>query len=369
MGVPVFVGASVAPIITCMYRRSFLSQASWWVRAHPRWAVALAVGASLMVHAGVMGVFSLAGMYGRPRAIRLTDIETELPVELDREPTPPPTPEPAPEPTPEPAPVAESTPSPETVVSAAPEAVPAIPEPFEVVPPATEAPTRLEMDHSPATPTGLVVSREPDRTIPPRPEIKPEPKPVSFAGLKSTRASRVIYVIDASGSMASTLAWAGKEVQHSVEGLDATQSFQVIVSRDVGGASRPDFFAGFAGMAEPTPLNRRRLAEWLDAVRAGGRSNPLTAINAAFALKPDLVILLTRSIKRTGGGEWGAGVDATLEALEKLNPRESGQLRRVVIKAVQFLEDDPTGLLQEVARRHGDGPGSYRVMTLEEIGK
>ncbi len=350
-----------------MHRRSFLSRASWWVRAHPRWAVALALGASLMFHAGVMGVFSLAGMYGRPRAIRLTDIETELPVEMDREPAPSPAPESMPEPTPKPS--SDSAPSPETVAQPALEPPPAIPEPFESVPPPAQTPTRLEMDLSPATPTGLVFSREPDRTVPPKLDQRPEPKPVSFAGLNSTRASRVIYVIDASGSMASTLAWAAKEVRRSVEGLDATQSFQVIVSREVGELSRPDFFAGYAGMAESTPANRRRLAEWLDAIRAGGRSNPLTAIDAAFSLRPDLVILLTRSIKRTGGGEWGAGVDATLQALEKLNPRESGQLRRVVIKAVQFLEDDPTGLLQEVARRHGDGPGSYRVMTLEEIAK
>jgi hypothetical protein len=40
----------------------------------------------------------------------------------------------------------------------------------------------------------------------------------------------------------------------------------------------------------------------------------------------------------------------------------------VVIKTIQFLEEDPTGVMRAIAERHGDGPGSYRVLTPRDLG-
>jgi hypothetical protein len=34
----------------------------------------------------------------------------------------------------------------------------------------------------------------------------------------------------------------------------------------------------------------------------------------------------------------------------------------VVIKALQFIEDDPTGTMRAIADLHGDGEGSYRIV-------
>ena len=42
--------------------------------------------------------------------------------------------------------------------------------------------------------------------------------------------------------------------------------------------------------------------------------------------------------------------------------------RRVVIKAIQFLEPDPTGTMPLIGEQHGDGPGSYSVLTLQALG-
>ena len=34
----------------------------------------------------------------------------------------------------------------------------------------------------------------------------------------------------------------------------------------------------------------------------------------------------------------------------------------IVIKALQFIDPDPTGMLQQIGAAHGDGPGSYTVV-------
>jgi hypothetical protein len=103
-------------------------------------------------------------------------------------------------------------------------------------------------------------------------------------------------------------------------------------------------------------------------VDPGGRSDPLSGLSRAIALKPDVVFLLSRNIRRTGT-ETQSGEDL-LTQLDRLNPKSSrtGQ-RPVVIKTIQFIDDDPTGLMQAIAVDHGDGNGSYRVMSIADLKK
>jgi len=54
--------------------------------------------------------------------------------------------------------------------------------------------------------------------------------------------------------------------------------------------------------------------------------------------------------------------------LDRLNPRGLNGQRRATIKAIQFLEEDPTGTMQAIGEEHGDGPGSYTVLTLRALG-
>jgi hypothetical protein len=188
------------------------------------------------------------------------------------------------------------------------------------------------------------------------------PVPVSFAGVEGARAKRVVYVVDASGAMTSSLKFVKEELIRSIARLDPSQSFQIIVIRNP-----IEQFAD--GLVPATGPVRMRAAAWLETIQPSGRSDPLPGLEAALRLKPELVFLLTRSIRRSGtNAEWGQGSAATLDALDRLNPVDlhTGQ-RPAVIKAIQFLDDDPTGLLQDIARLHGDGPGSYRVLRIHEL--
>jgi len=98
--------------------------------------------------------------------------------------------------------------------------------------------------------------------------------------------------------------------------------------------------------------------------------------------RPQVVFLLSRSIARSHGGQWEGGLPAILKQLDTLNPPDPATGRRpTTIKTLQFLEPDPTGTMQAIARIHGSGGSSanaqptatpsldYRVVTLEELQK
>lgn len=207
-----------------------------------------------------------------------------------------------------------------------------------------------------------------------------EPPAATFAGLGARRAESVVYAVDASGAMVTNIKWVFEELERSVAALSPGQRFQVVLFRDRSGAGgrstlevfRPD--SGPVRLVPATAANRAALGAWLAETRPGGRSNPLDGLRRAVQFQPDVVFLLSRSIPRTGGeeqgfatGDWSRGPESILEELELLNPRRLGVGRRVVIKTIQFLEDDPTGAMQAIAREHGDGRGSYAVLTIDQL--
>jgi hypothetical protein len=196
----------------------------------------------------------------------------------------------------------------------------------------------------------------------------------TFAGLGARQASSVVYVVDASGAMVSSLKWVFKELERSVGALSSAQRFQVVLFRErPGGGEGFEVFGGARAKLVPASVaNKAALSRWLAMVQPAGRSNPLGGLRHALELDPDAVFLLSRSIRRSSGdkdtGVWGRGRAETLADLDRWNPRQSNGRRRVLIKAIQFLEEDPTGTMQAIGTEHGDGPGSYRVLTLQDLG-
>lgn len=182
-----------------------------------------------------------------------------------------------------------------------------------------------------------------------------------FAGVGTSSARSVVYAVDASGPMVGALPEVFAELRASVDRLKPTQRFAVIVFRRMPDGAAGAGYESFVGSpVRATDQAKRELALWLETIRPSGRSNPLDGLNAALAMNPDAVFLLSRSIERSGGGVWDLGKDRTLADLDRLNPRDASGRRKVAIRTIQFLDEDPTGTMQAIAREHAgaDAPGS-----------
>ena len=176
--------------------------------------------------------------------------------------------------------------------------------------------------------------------------------------------------------MVSTLPAVLGQVRASVSRLLPTQSFSVVLFGEVEGAG-PSTRSFSDHLVAADSLQQDRLKTWLASALPRGRSNPLAGLRAALAMHPQVVFVLSRSITRSVGGVWDQGKVTTLAELDALNPRDAATGKRpTLIKTIQFLEPDPTGIMQAIAEEHGSnraasdsGPASasHRVMTAAEL--
>jgi hypothetical protein len=156
------------------------------------------------------------------------------------------------------------------------------------------------------------------------------------------------------------------ELEASVGRLTGSQKFGVVVFRDVSGQAGGQ--GGLQGVSESfmpiliraTPDAKQRLGLWLERIQPKGRSNPMDGLRAALSLRPDAIFLLSRSIERSEGGVWGLGKEQTLREIDLLNPIDAASgLRVTSIQTIQFLDPDPSGIMQEIGRVHAH-PASTR---------
>jgi hypothetical protein len=198
---------------------------------------------------------------------------------------------------------------------------------------------------------------------------QPAATAASFAGVRARAAARIVYVVDASGSMATSFdPPIVTALRASIARLSTDQRFQVILTRDRPG-SAPDLATFADELVAPTPATLDALDRWLASVTTSGRADPRPGLLAALELEPDLVFVLTRSFQRSGAGADRAERigDELLALLDQRNPVGRNGRRPAVIKTIQFVDPDPTGMLRQLSDRHGDGPGSHRLLTLDDL--
>jgi hypothetical protein len=185
----------------------------------------------------------------------------------------------------------------------------------------------------------------------------------TFVGISSSNARKIVYVIDASGSMIGVLPIVIDELARSLDGLVPRQAFSVI------------FFSGNRATVVPprdaltaaTDAEKARVLQWIEKkVIPAGRSNPVAAIRHALSLEPDVIFLLSENI--TGSGEFEIDQRDLLAMLDELNPRDPDTGRRSTrINCVQFRDPDPLDTLLRIAREHG-GVDGYKFLDREELG-
>jgi hypothetical protein len=179
-----------------------------------------------------------------------------------------------------------------------------------------------------------------------------------FMGI-SGDAVRIVYVCDASASMMGKLPRLKAQLKSSIDQLKPVQWFNVIFFKQ--GGALP--IAGNA-LVQAVPANKSRLSATLDKVEVGSNSDPLPALDAAFAQTPQVVYLLT-----DGGFELGSVSNRqVLDHIAALNPDNAVHINTIIFISEPGdldTEDVKSGIdvLQKIARQTG---GTFKVVVADE---
>ena len=173
-------------------------------------------------------------------------------------------------------------------------------------------------------------------------------------------AKRIVYVIDASGSLLDSLDFVLTELKRSVTELSDQQQFSVFFFQGDRVVEIPP-----RGMKRADAEKKAHVMKWIDSGRIipGFGTNPVKAIDRALRYQPQLLYLLSDNI--TGRGIYQVDQHQLLKSIKQANRRGTH------INAIQFLYPDPLaqhgfkGTMELIAAEHG---GEYRFIDARELG-
>ena len=202
--------------------------------------------------------------------------------------------------------------------------------------------TSLENDDTPIIGMGSSLPGEPLTGI----GSNLGPGSVTFVGVDA-HARKVVFLIDRSGSMADTFDFVRNELMRSIAGLSPEQSYHVIFFSRGRAVENPP-----KRLIRATEDNKKRTYDFLDTIRAEGRTDPRQAIRRAFLVgggPPDLVILLT-------DGEFDREL---VRVIQRLN--RTGGIR---VSTISFIYRVGETLLKKIAQENG---GTYKHVSSDEV--
>jgi hypothetical protein len=203
---------------------------------------------------------------------------------------------------------------------------------------------------------GLAVLHEIATTgnVPKKATREPETE-VKFMGLDAVAARRIVYVVDASGSMMLHLSTVLEELERSLRKLHPKQMFGIVFFQNKKSIAVPPK----GKLVYANAANIEKAMRWIGtsgkAIPTGG-SNPIVAIKTAMRLEPEVMYLLSENI--TGAGSYEVPQEELLEAINGLNPVDTRNgLRKVQINCIQYLSEDVNGTMEKIAKIHGGDDG------------
>ena len=247
----------------------------------------------------------------------------------------------------------------------------------EAAPEESPSPAPAVVSESPE-PTGIEVPASVDRTPPmiklldegeswPPTMTRPDaPDPFAEHGqlYGVPGAYRVVYLIDASGSLIDTLPFVQMELQETLRSLRPQQSFAVM------------FFNGDRVIEAP-PVGMKRAAtdavtitnQWIDPgsgkIIASGRPGASAAIRRALAYQPDAIVLVS-------DGLTGRGDEALARRAKLLTLISAANTHDTVFHTLQIRQPDPLssvnrrGTLEQIAVQTG---GVHRYVSDADLSR
>lgn len=175
-------------------------------------------------------------------------------------------------------------------------------------------------------------------------------------------ATRIAYIIDASGSLLDSMPFVINEIKRSISELSDKQNFTVIFFQGEDTIEVPP-----RGLQKATAARKREAIDWIDMdsgnVVPRGRSNPVRAIKVALQYKPQLVFLLSDNI--TGRAQYEMNQKRLLAEIEQANTAHTK------INTIQFLYPDPlekVGLKPTMELISESTGGVYKFVDGRELG-
>ena len=182
-------------------------------------------------------------------------------------------------------------------------------------------------------------------------------------------AKKIIFLIDASGSLIDTLPFVIDELKKTVQGLSAQQKFTIIFYRgeNIFQRSIIEVPVPRTGLKQATQATKETVSQWIDMssgnIEPGGQATPVKAIREALRYRPELLVILSDDI--TGTGTHAIDQQRLLQEIERVN---RGGTK---INTIQFLYRDPLDgvpgkmpTLKLIAERTG---GKYDFIDAQEV--
>jgi hypothetical protein len=166
---------------------------------------------------------------------------------------------------------------------------------------------------------------------------------------------KLVWVVDASGSMLPVFAETREQVKQAVGSLAANQHFNVIAYR--GDEAMP-FMLG--GLLVASPDNKEKFNDWMDGVTPNQDSNPVPAIRTAFENKPEVIYLLLDGVDKP------ERADELSTVIRELNKNQRAVIHCVLI--VHKDDDKDTQALQEKLQKiTTEHRGVLRIVQAKEF--
>ncbi len=163
-------------------------------------------------------------------------------------------------------------------------------------------------------------------------------------------ARKIVYVVDRSGSMTDSIDYVKEELKRSIGELAEEKEFHVLFY-----SSGPCVEMPMRRLVDATGRNKQFAYEFVDGIIAQGETDPSDALRRAFAVRPEVIYLLT-------DGEFDRAIVGLVRGLNA-----GGRVR---VHTIGFLYTRPgtsaEGVLKQIAAENG---GNYKFVSERDLGR
>jgi len=166
-------------------------------------------------------------------------------------------------------------------------------------------------------------------------------------------ASKIVYVVDRSGSMTDSIDYVKFELKRSIGELGEETEFHVVFY-----SSGPPVEMPTRRLVNATDRNKQLAFEFIDGIIAQGETDPSKALERAFEVKPELIYLLT-------DGEFDR---AMVDLLKRLNRDQKITVHTIGFWAWRSRRDSEPPSGEEVMKNMADqNGGNYKAIYKEDL--